>query len=289
MDVMITKMNGESFKLSEYDVTVRDFNVGSIPVTGIYGDVEGRMGTVDYGADYGQRMISVPFYTKANDFADYPLLRDTLHALVISREPFYIREIRRGIYQTGDNEAPSGKRYKVRISGEFNIDQQFRYGFGELTFETTDLPFAESVGTSGDIGDNGLNYGDGWSYGMGLLYDDESHKYTHTGTSFRIYNAGNVAVHPFEQELAITISSVQGSTSFLQLRNTTNNTTFRVTEAVSGNQTVKLDGANVTSNSLQYLRKTNRQFIELEPGWNEFVVTGATSVRVGFDFRFYYL
>ena|SRR5690625_3009788 len=124
---------------------------------------------------------------------------------------------------------------------------------------------------------------------MGLLYDDESHIYTHTGTSFLIYNAGDIPVHPFEQKLVITISDVQGSSSYLQLINETNNTVFRVNEGVSGNQEIMIDGANITSNGLQYLRKTNKQFIELNEGWNDFRITGASRATVAFDFPFYYL
>src|SRR5699024_3487249 len=191
--------------------------------------------------------------------------------------------------EDSDDEYVGGKRYKVRVTGAYNLEQMRIYGFGEIMLETVDLPFAESIKTTADIDKNGLRYGDGWSYGMGLLYDDESHKYTHTGTSFRIYNAGNVPVHPFEQDLKITISNVTGSTNHLEIKNITNGTTFRVTEAVSSGQTIVLDGPNITSNDLQYLRKTNRQFIELDAGWNEFEIDGATNAEVNFDFRFYYL
>lgn len=298
MDVEITKMSGDSFRLSEHDVTVQDFNVGSVPVSGIYGTLEGRSGTVDYGADFGQRSISVPFFMKANDFADYPLLRDELFSLVVSRDPFYIREMRRETYGSingcgSDDDGDrfvGGKRYKVRISGTFDIDQRFRYGFGELSFETTDLPFAESIGTTQDIQSGGITTDPAiWGFGMGLIADDESLVYSHTGRSFRIYNAGNVGVHPFEQSLKITNSNVNGSSNSFELRNNTNGTSFKVTEGVTSAQTIIIDGANITSNGLQYLRKTNRRYIELDAGWNEFTIIGANSADVAFDFRFYYL
>ncbi len=290
MDVEITKINGDSFRLSKYDVTAQDFIVGSIPVTGLYGTVEGRAGTVDYGADFGQRPITVPFYMEANDFADYPLLRDELFALIISQDPFYIREMRRVTYQTGENQLVGGKRYKVRTVGGFDIEQQFRYGFGELEFETVDLPYAESVGTTQDIDKNGISADSGlWGFGMGLIADDESLKYSFTETSFRVYNAGNVPIHPFMQSLKISISDITGSGNSLELRNRTNGTLFKTNEKVSSSQTIILDGANVTSNGLQYLRKTNRGYIGLETGWNEFTVSGARSAEVALDFRFYYL
>lgn len=105
---------------------------------------------------------------------------------------------------------------------------------------------------------------------------------------FSTYNAGNVPIHPFEQELKITISQVRGSTDYLELRNNTNGTVFRVNEAVSSGQTIMLDGPNITSNGLQFLRNTNKQFIELNPGWNEFEISGADRATVEFTYRFYY-
>lgn len=290
MDIQITKMNGDSFRLSEYNVTVRDFIVGSIPVSGLYGTVEGRAGTVDYGADFGQRPITVPFYMKANDFADYPLLRDELFALVISQEPFYIREIRRAEYQTGDNRLNSGKRYKVRIAGGFDIDQQFRYGFGELAFETVDLPYAESVGTTADIQREGISVdSEIWGFGMGLQSEDNTLEYTFTRADFQVYNAGNVGVHPFMQDLKITISDIRGATGSLELRNITNGTSFKINEEVNDNHVIVLDGANVTSNNLVINpRVTNRGLIQLNPDWNNFEIKGVTSARVSFEFRFYY-
>ena len=295
MDVEITKLNGDSVRLSELGVIVQDVNVSSIPIEGIYGHIEGRAGNVDYGAELGSRIITVPFILKAVDMADYPLLRDEVFSVVISGEPFYIRELRRPKEITfcdeiNDDLFVGGKRYLVRVTDSFEFDQQFRYGFGEMVLETTDLPFAESIGTTKDIDKNGINSeAELWGYGMGLIADDDSLIYTHTKNNFMIYNAGNVPVHPFEQQLKITIDDVRGSSKEFQLRNKTNGTTFKVNEGVKSNQEIVLDGANITSNSLAYLRKTNKQYIVLEKGWNEFEVNGATSARISFDFKFYYL
>ena len=296
MDLEIAKMDGESFKLSDYGIQVRDFIVESIEIIPQYGTIEGRSGRVDYGANYGSRSITTPFYIRAHDMLDYPLLRDMLYSLVISRESFYIRELRRptdkgycpdgGVY---DDVYVGGKRYKVRLANTINLDQQRIYGFGELVFETTELPFAESIGTSWDIATKGIKYShDLWSYGMGLLYDEESHKYAHAKTEFSIYNPSDIAIHPFEQELMIKIGPAYNSTEFFELENLTTGDLFRVNEGITNSEVV-IDGANITINGLQALRKTNRKFISLAPGWNEFKTRGASSARVEFHFRFYYL
>ncbi|MFD2209372.1 phage tail domain-containing protein [Virgibacillus halophilus] len=306
MDAQIYKPSGETFTLEEYGIIAHDFKVSSIEISPEYQQVDGGDGNIDYGAVFGNRTISVPFTMKAYDLMDYPLLRDKLFSLILDKRPFYIRELRRSKYQAysfvdlhepaknseeSSNMYVGGKRYLVRLQNTFELEQMLKYGDGELVFETTNLPFAESIGTTADIDKNGLTYDSGiWAYGMGLLYEDESHQYTHTGTSFRIYNAGNVPLHhPFEEELKITISDVLGSSSYLELTNTTTGDTFRVNEGVGSDKTIVLDGPNITNNGLQYFRKTNRKFITLVPGWNQFTIKGASSAKVSFDMPFYYL
>src|SRR5690625_638602 len=142
----------------------------------------------------------------------------------------------------------------------------------------THFPLPEPIGTTADIDSNGLRYSDElWSYGMGLLYDNESHRYTHSSRSFEIYNAGNVPIHPFQQELKI---SILGAGAGLELRNRTTGDIFRATDQING--VIVIDGANITDNGIQALRKTNRQFITLAPGWNAF--TQKRSSRIFFDF-----
>ena len=284
MDVEISKLSGESFRLSERDITVRDFVVGSPTINPVYSQIEGRHGRVDMGATFGSRSISVPFYYKAEDIHDVALLRDELMGLAVSAEPFYIREMRRIIYGKGDNQYVSGKRYKVRLANPFEIDQQLEYGFGELRFETTDLPFAESIGTTADIDRDGITYdSELWSYGMGLLYSDEAQKYTHNTRSFRIYNAGNIPRHhPFEQELKITI---RNASQGYQLSNKTTGDIFKFNDQPNGS--IVIDGPVITDAGLIAFRKTNGQFITLAPGWNDFEQN--QDATVSFDFRFYYL
>src|SRR5690625_3423422 len=181
-----------------------------------------------------------------------------------------------------DNFFVGGKRYKVRLSGSFDIEQTREYGFGELVFETTDLPFSESIGTTADIEREGLSAVQArWGFGMGLQAVDETLKYEHSTTAFRIFNAGNVEVNPFEHDLKIAIEGVSNG---YELENLTTGDVFKVTESMSGN--LDIDGATVTNNGLQAFRKTNRRFITLAPGWN--YIRQNRAVKTTWDFRFYY-
>src|SRR5699024_9195008 len=189
-----------------------------------------------------------------------------------TKESFYIRELRRPSEFTTcddgyDDRYVGGKRYLVRLSNVINLDQQRTYGFGEMVFETTELPFAESIGTTADIDKHGLLYSQElWSYGMGLSYDEETHKYTHNTKTFRIYNAGNVEeIDTFEMDLKIAIDGINGP---YELKNETTGDVFKYAGSNSGK--VLLDGPNITLNGLQAFRDTNRRYISLAPGWNTF-------------------
>lgn len=261
-------------------VTPLDIYISSINKRRTKEQIEGVHGYVDKRYTYDTRNIELLFKLKSNNTQDYRLLRDEVFAYYSQGNFIYVSE-----------EYQRGKRYKVNSLESF-IPERINRKVASvgLQLELVDIPFADSIGTTAIIDEHGILSDDElWGFGMGLIDDPDSHKYTHTGTSFKIYNAGNVSIHPFQQLLKITISNVEGSTSSFELKNETNGTAFKINEAVTNAQTIVLDGPNITSNGLQFLRKTNKQFIELEPGWNEFTVKGATSAKVAFDFRFYYL
>lgn len=261
-------------------VTPLEIYVSSMEKNRVTSTIEGRHGKIDYGYTFVEREASIRILLKGRDRADYQLLYDEVYALFHLNDHIYLIE-----------PLKKGKRFLVSIDNTYAPSKLNPYtAIVEIECTTVELPFAESIGTTQDIQRDGINSDkELWGFGMGLIADDESLIYTHTGTSFRIFNAGNVPVHPFEQDLKITISNVQGSTSFLELRNLTTGSIFRVNEAVTSDKKIILDGPNLTINSLQALRKTNRKFIELAPGWNNFAITGATSAKVEFDFHFYYL
>ncbi len=310
IDIQINKKNGESFTFEQYGIIVKDFVVSSIPLDPVYEKPEGSDKRVDYGATYDARNIKVPFVAKAHDLHDYPLLRDFLFEKVNDKEPFYIQEMRRAkklVYAFVDtNEAPrmqestenkliGGKRYLVRLQNTFDLEQMELDGEGELIFETIVLPFAESIGTTQAIQRDGISADSGlWGFGMGLEAVDETLIYTHkavAGQRFRIFNAGNVSIHPFDQDLKITISNVVGSDRAFQINNITNGTRFWTNVAIRNTDKISIDGPKVTRNGLEFLRDTGKHFIELSPGWNEFIVLPqfCESATIEFDFPFYYL
>jgi hypothetical protein len=300
MDIEIQR--GERIDLfEEHGIIVQDFLVSSIPILPTYTEIEGSDRLIDGGAVYGQRTINVPFQLKAQSLSDFPRIRDLLFSLVQSKESFYIRELRRQkalsyafvdttqpamMDHESNNRYANGKQYRVRLQGNFNIEQIQKDGEGELVFETTELPFAESIGATADIQANGLTDERFWSDGMGLDGLETTPAYVSTSSAFRVYNAGSQSIHPYEQKLRITIDNLTAG-SWFELENLTTGDVFRVNENASG-KTIVLNGPNITANGLQYYPTTNRRFITLAAGWNDFVIRNTTGRRVSFDFVFYY-
>lgn len=185
-----------------------------------------------------------------------------------------------------NNRYANGKQYLVRLQNSFSIDQIQKDGEGELVFETTELPFAESIGTTADIDADGLDNERLWTDGMGFDDVEGLLDYSWTSETMSIYNAGTQPIHPYQQRLKITIDNLTAG-EWLELENLTTGDVFRINENASG-KTIVLDGPNVTANGLQYYRKTNRRFLTLAPGWNDFIIRNTTSRRINFDFVFYY-
>jgi len=275
----------ENMNLIPFPVGVKplDIFISSIQKERETETLEGMDGKIDYGATYSDREpIELKMLLKAHDTRDYRLLRNVVYAMI--DKIAYVSE-----------EYERGKRYRVTVDESFipeRIPNNQRFATADVNCSMPGLPFAESIGTTQDIQRDGINTNSElWGFGMGLISDDDSQKYTHKAEqrkTFAVYNAGNVLIHPFEQKLRIEISDVYRSSSFFELNNETNGSTFKVTEKVDSTDKIVLDGANIQINNLEALRRTNRKYIQLDPGWNIFSIEGALSADIKFDFPFYY-
>ncbi|MDT3494893.1 phage tail family protein [Bacillus toyonensis] len=269
----IQTLSGKKYVLEELGIMTRDFNPQSPSPVHNFETVENRNGTIDRGTFYGQRTIKCSFYFKAVDMWDYALLRDEVFRLFDSREAFYII----------DQRNPC-KRWLVKYSSPYNIEQNWKYGFFEIDFVTVKLPFSESIGTTMNdfTFDSEL-----WQIGQGLVAEDI--KYTHSTTTFRIYNAGDVAIDPKEIPLKITYT---GAFNNLSIKNITTGDLWSYYKvATEPASQVMLDGVRSYRPGVGSIFKdTNWKLIKLNPGWNDFVLSGAAgNFKIEFDFRFYYL
>jgi hypothetical protein len=270
MEIAIQRLNGAIYNLLDYGIKTLDFQVDA-PSPRVNSEIiDGRDGYVDLGAAYDAREMRGSFFMTSADSTDFALLRNEVFRIFAGREQFYVI----------DSREP-GKRWLVRSNG-YSVEQiiatKGRFDV-EFTCATT---YAESIGTS--LSPKTFD-AELWQIGQGLI--DDGLTYSHTTPTFRIYNLGDTTVNPRHHPLVITYT---GASTNLKIKNVTTGEEWAFTGTTTASDSVKLDGIRSTKNGLSIFRDTNRKIISLAPGWNDFVLTGASgSFTVSFDFRFYYL
>src|SRR5699024_2728446 len=233
--------------------------------------VEGMPGEVNYGTSYTSRDVELTMWFKAKDTIDYRLLRDELYAYFDSYDYFYVIETNK----------PT-RALKIVIDENIQ-DKRINTYYGEITInaKTIDNPFWVSLYTTKELNDSGYD-ALVEKYGLVDSINSDKTKYKFTERNFSIWNAGNVTVEPEQMYLKITVTGTNGK---LEIRNKTTGDTFKVNAEFGG--TLVIDGMNTQLNGVNVFRDTNKRYIRLVSGANEFEVIGQfTDITI--DFRFYY-
>ena len=297
---MIVERDGKKVKLSDLGVIVKDFIVSSVEFEEHHEDIEGMAGGVDNGVSIGRRSISVPITFKSQDLLDFPLLRDELFDLFHPSGFIYVQEMRRPKnlaydfvdfgqkpkYEDGtENVLVGGKRYKVRIASPFDFEQFKTYGSTVLEFKTVGLPYSESVYSTRELNDTGYD-ALVEKYGLVDGINSDNTRYKFTQSNFTVWNAGNVTVAPEQMYLQISVHNVTSDKDFT-IRNKTTGEEFIYRKSLN-QQPIYIDGMSTKVYQANIFRDTNKRFISLAPGENDFEILNGTFNRIDFDFRFYY-
>ena len=106
-----------------------------------------------------------------------------------------------------------------------------------------------------------------------------------TVNTFSVYNAGNVTVEPESMYLDIVFADTRGDS--ITVKNKTTGEVLEINAKTTGH-VVRQQGMVIYVGGINRFRDTNRRFIRLLPGVNEFEVTGASYSRASVAFKFYY-
>lgn len=229
--------------------------------------VDGR--TVD-STRYETRELAAHFIGRTIDGIDSDLAVNALQQYFATREPFWLV----------DGYEPF-KRWLVKAGQVTTVEN-------DENWVLVDVLFTNLNGYSKSIV-NTLNWeNDKQSYsGIGMNLPLSDFSYTHTNSSFQIYNASDIKVDPLLQhhELTITIKGTGTPT----ITNKANGTSFTYNNAISGSDTLQLVKVNPYLNDKQVGINSNHGWIELEKGFNQIEITGMSSVTSTFDFAWYFL
>ncbi|MEK4555545.1 hypothetical protein [Jeotgalicoccus sp. FSL K6-3177] len=258
---------------------------------------DGRPGRINYHSEDEYRTITLTVQATAYDMHDIAHLRDSINELfddeLLLRE-MRIKDVtveyespgqRTGELQLEEPEYVNGKQIKVAMVNNSEIDDTTLASTFTIEFETTDLPYFESIYTTLELNDSGYS-ATAEKYGLVDNIDDEKAKYRFTESNFTVYNAGNVTVEPESMELVVQISKTS-TPGTLSLRNLTTGEEFRLTKNLSERH-ISLRGMNILDGTVNAFRDSNRRLVSLVPGDNQFEITGATFSEVWFSFKYYY-
>ncbi|PZX07895.1 tail protein [Psychrobacillus insolitus] len=276
MDLKVVKQTGESFTLSEKGIIVQEFIPGPIEIKRENAVLGGRAGKIPLGVEYGTRKLKASLLFMVRDQFDYLTKRDEVVALLTMLEPFYVRE---GV--------AIGNMYEFEKPGQYwdalnMLPRETVYIDEKQWFvETVSLSDPEQIGMMGKIE---------WELETYTLPFGESLLKTSLFevTSFTFDYLGNAPINPRYMPLEIAITGVGTNAT---ITNTTTGESMVYTGAMNASNTLRIDsteGMRITKDKLSVLRNTNKTFISLAPGKNDFIVTNLTDISVTFTHKNYY-
>lgn len=309
MDIEITKKDGTTFRLSDYNIQVADIKVQGIETTDKYQEFEGCHGRQLTSSVYHKRKILVPVFFIAENNLDYSLQRDFLFQLIQDNEPFYLRELRKYnkasykfkdtiedeyqevdkngncIFNDNDNVYVNGYHFLVKLSNTLIPNQTNNKCNVELEFETTELPFAESINTSLQLHYSSID--GNWSSDMDIDFDEKS-KQTYIFENIskgKVFYHGTVANNQFNMYKKVTIVVGKETDKFTWNLSDSKVMTVKNTLLLPGDVLV-YDNLNIKKNGVIINRKSNIEMPKFSPGFNNFTFNQNVK-KVMFDLRFY--
>ncbi|MDI6666028.1 phage tail family protein [Leuconostoc suionicum] len=236
-----------------------------------YQDDATRDGSRFTGTTFGKLVFTANFLLHSRDYYDQKLLRHEVYQLFGDRELCRFRtdvDLQKIMY---------GRPTTFEIKF---IDDGYDDSLFAIQFE---IPsgYKYSVARS-----NNLNL-DEVSFGMNLSID-KLPSFVQSDSEFRIYNPSDVAIDPYYQRHDL-ILLINFTGSYYQITNNTNGTSYKYNKSSSGNDNIVLNGLSTISNGNPDSLNSDFGFIKLEKGWNDIIVTGATSHTTTFSFPFVYI
>ena len=259
---------------------------------------DGRPGRINYHSEDEYRTITLTVQATAYDMQDVAHLRDAVNELfdgeLLLRE-MRIKSVeveyesmgqRTGELQLEVPEYVNGKQIKVAMVNSPEIDDTTLVSTFTVEFETTESPYFETIYTTLELHDTGYS-ATAEKYGLVDNIDDEKVKYRFTESNFSVYNAGNVTVEPENMLLNIIVNAVRSDNNFAIRNVTTGEEIILKRESVGSH--FRIQGMVVSLGSITNIfRDTNRRFISLVPGDNQFEILNGTFEEIRFEFKYLY-
>lgn len=161
MDLLVEKLDGSRYYLSQYKVLITDFEESAPSVTRNSKQLDQHNGNIDFGGWHTDKTINITGYYRADDIDEEETLREKLYALLSDPDGYYITQLKTtprvtmerpgetsGGYYDKLSDYPSHKRFLVYTEAPEmelvgNVNGTLLY---KLTaeFKTMKLPYGET-------------------------------------------------------------------------------------------------------------------------------------------------
>ncbi|MBN7275502.1 phage tail family protein [Ligilactobacillus pobuzihii] len=239
-----------------------------------YQDNVGQDGSVYTYSTFGKSTLNAKFNLKFGDYYDFKLAKHDIMRLFSNKqlmrirtdaEPAIVKFVRSGNFDIVPNES---RGHDATFTIPFENPSGYKY-----SYLTSDNPYLYET--------------EGWQIGMNLPNGQDLH-YHFTTPNMRVYNASDIAVDPYYQRHQLKIICKFKGNS-LQLKNNTNGSSWKLNKPSNFNNNIVLDGINTMIDKTPAGMRTDFGNLVLEPGWNDIVATGATTLDITFSFPFIYI
>lgn len=250
--INIYDSNGQAFDVGALGLTGLRLRIPSPSYNTITQEVDGHSGTIVMDRVLKERKINAIFMSRAKDYYDSLLLRDRLYGLLGSGKEMYVAE----------TEQPT-RWWKVYLD-EWTPE---RFDVRTHTFE---IPLTCSSGMAESVS---------------LV------KKRFTTNTFRFKNDGNVTIDPRKHSHSDTEIEFTGVSSGLTITNKTNGDSWSYSGTTVAGDKILLKSVRSLKNGVSVFGQTNKKLISINPGWNEFEITGVTEGEylLTIRTRFYFL
>lgn len=243
-------------------------------LTNTYLDNTGTDGSTIAYSSFDKNTVSAKFWLHFGDWYDFKLVVHEVYRLFMTKQLIRIRT----------DAEPAIVKYVRTMPFEITPIED---GAHDALFT---IPFDNPSGYKYSLArSNNLYTYDAelWQLGMNLP-NGEDLNYHFTTTSFRVYNASDIAIDPYYQRHDLQIICKFSGNS-LKLTNTTNGTEWEYQKAATKTDAIVKDGIHTTLNGEPASGNTDFCDIILDPGWNDISATGATDIDITFSFPFIYI
>ncbi|WP_271401436.1 phage tail domain-containing protein [Salinicoccus roseus] len=264
-----------------YGLKALDLNLGPVIYNSIYSEGDGASGAPvkRYPAD---REASIRILFTAADTIDWRLKRSEVYA--------FFRRL--GVFYIAESHEPF-KLLKVIVDEGYSVERPvIIWGQSEIPLKVLKPVFRQSLHTTLDIDQEGIQFNNKWAYGMGTWFPENYDQYSFVSTAEsikqpRFHNAGTEEVKFIQQKESVIEIKLNQSANWFEIVDDAGNV-FRIDRTMYSGDTLRISGSEVTLNGESVIGDTNYTFLSAKTSWNYWELRNITRFEFNIDFRFLY-